>query len=272
MTSPPERVTTWLADSTAEDQHFDIKQTLSLAARNERKELLKDLTGMGNGGGGTIAFGIAERVVGSDAVADRVVELSDRTLVGRLADLIANAVRPTLRWFPTVVDRPSGGYVLIVDVERSPLGPYMVDAYDDHRYWRRVHTSTMPMDERLVHDLYAEAVRWASQRDAVWAQVQLPLAPTWSSRPWLTASGIPEMLLGEPFDPATRPIVDLAYGRQDTEHARIAGLDDLASKFTPWGGGFIAEANAERGPGSYPPGPQTVVRLHRNGVIGVVFT
>ncbi len=269
MTSPAERLRTWLDTAAVEDQHFDIKQTLDLSTEAQRKEVLKDLTGMGNGGGGTIAFGVAERVVGSDAVADDIVELTDPSLVSRLRDTIANTVRPTLRWRAETVEQSSGGYVLIVDVEPSPLGPYMVDAYKDHRYWRRVHTSTVPMDERMVHDLYAEAVRWEAQRDQQWLQLELPLKATWSARPWLTASGMPKHLIGEPFDPSRRAIEELVFEQAASEHARIAGVNELDSKFIVWADGFVAECDAERDPGSYPPAAQAVVRLHRNGAIGL---
>lgn len=268
MTSPAERLRIWLDTAAVEDQHFDVKQALDLATEAHRRELLKDLTGIGNGGGGTVAFGIAERVVGSEAVADHVVELTDRSLIGRLRDTIANAVRPTLRWHADVVEHPGGGYVLIIDVEPSPLGPYMVDAYKDHRYWRRVQTSTVPMDERMVHDLYAEAVRWEAQREQLWSALALPVKATWSARPWLTASGIPEHLVGEPFDPAQRAIDELAFHGALTEHARLAGLSDLASAYTVWADGFVAESEAEREPGSYPPAPQAVARVHRGGAAG----
>lgn len=269
MSSPADRLRTWLDTPAVEDQHFDIKQTLDLSTEAQRKEVLKDLTGMGNGGGGTVAFGIAERVLGSEAVADRIVELTDPSLVSRLRDMIANTVRPALRWRAETVEQPSGGYVLVVDVEPSPLGPYMVDAYKDHRYWRRVQTSTVPMDERMVHDLYAEAVRWEAQRDQLWSQLELPLNATWSTRPWLTASGIPEHLIGEPFEPSRRAIGELAFEHAASEHAHIAGLNELDSNFIVWADGFVAECNAERDPGSYPPAAQAVVRLHRNGAIGM---
>jgi hypothetical protein len=269
MTAPDERLRVWLETSAVEDQHFDIKQTLDLTSESQRKELLKDLTGIGNGGGGTVAFGIAERVVGSESVVDHVVPLTDRTLLGRLRDTIANAVRPTLRWHAGVVEHPGGGYVLIVDVEPSPLGPYMVDAYKDHRFWRRVQTSTLPMDERMVHDLYAEATRWESHRSQLWSALELPPHSTWSTRPWLTASGIPEHIVGEPFDPAHRAVDDLVFHGGGTDHGRIAGLGDLTSSFGVWADGFVAEGAAEREPGSYPPAAQAVVRLHRNGAIGL---
>lgn len=263
------RLATWIADSKIEDQHFDLKQSVAIATRGERKELLKDLTGMGNGGGGTVAFGLAERVSGSDAATDHVVELTDRTLPSRVTDVIADGIRPTLRWHADIVDQPGGGYVLIIDVERSPLGPYMVDAYGDHRYWRRSQTSTLPMDERLVHDLYAEAVRWEAQRTALWTELSLPLEPTWSARPWLTATGIPEYLTGEPFDPARCQPSQLAFNRSNTEHARIAGLDQLPERLAVWADGFVAMGNAERDHGSYPPAAQAVVRVHRNASLGL---
>src|SRR5262245_11667593 len=58
--SPRQMVRRWLADRAPEGQHLEFKRLLQLSDRRSRREALKDLTAMGNGGGGTIAFGIAE--------------------------------------------------------------------------------------------------------------------------------------------------------------------------------------------------------------------
>lgn len=269
MKSGADRIAAWLADEAAEGQRFDVKQSLDLAGSSNRKELLKDLTGMGNGGGGTVVFGIAERKLGSESVADTVVPLQDRQLVAVVVDVVADGVRPTLRWTYDIVEQPGGGYVLIVDVDPSPLGPYMVEAYKDHRYWRRVQADTRPMDERMVHDLYALAARWEGQRAAMWERLQLPLSRTWSAGPWLTASGVPEYVAGEPFDPSRHDPESLTYERADTPHARIAGLHEHPARLGVWADGFVAAGDAERVGTDFPRGPQSVLRIHRDGAVGL---
>ncbi|MBI4883961.1 MAG: ATP-binding protein [Actinobacteria bacterium] len=259
----------WLDDRAPEGQRLDFKQALHLVSKSDKRETLKDLTAMGNGGGGMLVFGVAEAKADGETVADYVVELTDPALPGRLRDLIATSVRPTLRWHPSVVEQ-ARGYVLVVEIERSPLGPYMVESHGEHRYWRRVHDQALPMDERLVHDMYAEAARWESNRDALWAELRLPLEPTWSARPWLSVSAVPEYLVGQPFDPSVRDLESLRYELEDTDCARIAGLDQLGARFGIWSDGFVAEADADRAAGtSFPPAPQALARIHRSGALGI---
>ena len=43
---------------------------------------------MGNGGGGTIVFGVGEEKVGEVSIASSVVGLNDRSLIGRLENLV----------------------------------------------------------------------------------------------------------------------------------------------------------------------------------------
>jgi predicted HTH transcriptional regulator len=55
-----EAVTRLIANRIPESASLEYKSELSLDARAARKELLKDLTGMANGGGGTVIFGLQE--------------------------------------------------------------------------------------------------------------------------------------------------------------------------------------------------------------------
>jgi hypothetical protein len=49
-----------VADRIPEGPSLEYKEALSLGTRRDRIEMLKDLTGMGNGGGGAVIFGVAE--------------------------------------------------------------------------------------------------------------------------------------------------------------------------------------------------------------------
>jgi len=84
------------------------------------------------------------------------------------------------------------------------------------------------MDERMVHDVYAEAERWQRNRAFRWEELELPLGPPRSFWPWLAVSGIPESDVGEPFDPARRDVRSLRYGAGDVVHARLARLHELS--------------------------------------------
>jgi hypothetical protein len=268
---PDERLQNWLTRRIAEGQHIEFKGDLALGNKKGKIEALKDLTGMGNGGGGVVVFGVAEaKTPDGESVADHITELTDPILPVQLKDIIDSGVRPTLRVNFARAEQPGGGYVLIADVERSPLGPYMVDAYDEHRYWRRVGTDVRLLDERLVHDLYAEAERWQRSRASRWDELELPIAPPRDLWPWLTVSGIPEFDVGEPFDPARREAASLRYSVDDVDHARLARLDDLGGRFAVWADGFISDTLGGPEAGNMQGrSDQARLRIHRDGSIGI---
>ena len=146
-----------LVESSAEETTaLELKESLFLSTPSQKKELLEDLTGMANGGGGTVIFGVAERDGG---VADRVVALSDRRLIGVLQDIVRDGVSPPLLVSYSVIDVPDQGFVLTADVEHSALGPDMIEAYGETRYYTRSGTSTYPMREQQVRDAYLLAAR-----------------------------------------------------------------------------------------------------------------
>jgi len=270
--APEERLQNWLTGRIGESQHLEFKGDLALGNKKDKVEALKDLTGMGNGGGGVVAFGVAEvKTPDGESVADHIAALTDPMLPVRLKDIASSGVRPTLRVTFSRVDLSDGGYVLIADVARSPLGPYMVDAYDDHRYWRRIGTDARPMDERLVHDMYAEAERWQRNRAFRWEARALPLESPRSFWPWLTVSGIPEFDVGEPFDPARRDVTSLRYeGATHALPAWLTRLEDLGDRFAVWADGFVADSFGDSKTNSArPQHEQTRMRVHRDGSIGI---
>ena len=115
-----------------EGPSLEYKAMVNVDTREERRELLKDLTGMANGGGGTIVFGLSESA-GQDAVPESITPLTDRGTVAMFENVVRSAVRPPLLMRLHSIEVP-GGYCLIADVDQSPLGPYMVEAYGEQRF------------------------------------------------------------------------------------------------------------------------------------------
>jgi predicted HTH transcriptional regulator len=96
-------------------------------------EAVKDLSGMANGGGGVVIFGVGEDPE-NEGVPSSIRPLTDRGLVGRLEDIARTTVSPPLLMDLSQLEG-EGGFVLVVEVLRSPLGPHMIEAYGDRRYY-----------------------------------------------------------------------------------------------------------------------------------------
>src|SRR5262245_30183474 len=172
-----------ISNGIPEGPSLEYKRILSLGTRAERLEVLKDISGIGNGGGGTLIYGVEEA---GDGLPAGLHVLSDPRDVGRLEDIVRSGTSPPLLSTLDVFERP-GGYVLVVHVQRSPLGPYMVEAYEQRRYFTRVGSRTVPMSEQQVRDAYLLAARGRERRSELWQEHYLPIRAE-SSTPWLMVS------------------------------------------------------------------------------------
>jgi hypothetical protein len=254
-----------IAERIPESGSLEYKERLELETDAQKRELLKDLTGMGNGGGGTIIYGVMETGDRSGHPA-QLAPLTDPALPGRLEDVVRNAVRP-----PLIMDlqwvEVDTGYVLVVNVFRSPLGPYMVQAYGENRYYLRQGSRVAPMDEQQVRDAYLMAVRQTQDLERAWTTRELPILPP-TDRPYLAVSAIP-------LGPSTELIPP---GRIDPDVFRppdwMGGLRTLGQFRTVtrdlhiWYRGIYGEA----------PYPITdfgagwqIFRLDRDGAVGLAY-
>jgi len=164
-----------VADAIPESQILEYKSALSLETRRERAELLKDLTGIGNGGGGSVLFGVDEDDEGN-GTAKALTPLTDPTIEGRMENIVRAGVQPPLLYEIRRIE-VAGGFVLEVVVESSPLGPNMVTLYSDTegRYFKRHGRRVDQMSEQEVRDAYALALRAAEHRPELWREHGLPL-------------------------------------------------------------------------------------------------
>jgi hypothetical protein len=241
-----------------ESGSLEYKSELSLAVTEARRELLKDLTGMGNGGGGTVIFGMQEET--GTSIAKEIKPIV-RVAVGQIEHIVRAAVHPPLVWSCSSFE-VDGGSVLLVDVEPSMLGPYMVDAYKERRYYKRAGDRVHPMSKQEVRDVYAIALRATERRSELWKEHFLPvLVPP--NEPWVIISALPQEPLREIFDPRQ---IDLGRFRVPTlleNYTSHTGLTFATAQIRHWRDGLACDDGANG------VDPNTILRLHRDGAAGI---
>lgn len=241
-----------------ESASLEFKSDAPLGSDSAKRELLKDLTGMGNGGGGILIFGLSEE--SETSIAREFTPLTDASFVGRVEDIVRDGIHPPLIWCQTTFVI-NGGFVVVVDVEQSSLGPYRVDSYNEGRYYVRVQRSTVQMSEPQVRDAYALASRAIDQRDALWQRHYLPLKVV-GIDPWLVISALPFEPLRELFSGREVDLSEFRNPQVLSTYASPTGLRLATADARHWADGIIGEEIADSG-------PNTVIRLHRNGAVGV---
>ena len=210
---------------------------------------------MGNGGGGTLLYGVAED---KDGQARDLNPLDDRSLLGRIENIVHAGVSPPLLYQLRqleVVD----GFVLEAVIEPSPIGPYMVTLYDptEHRYFKRHGRNVDAMSEQEVRDAYALAIRAIEHRPVVWSSHSLPLHFN-DSRPRACVAALPLEPLSEFLDLRSVDRDDIQPPEALSRF--ISGACDTTVAVggaVMWAEGFVGT------------GREAMVRLHRDGAAGI---
>jgi hypothetical protein len=177
----------------AENTTLEYKSQQLLSTTHDRRELLKDLTGMGNGGGGTLIFGMDEEEVTN--IAKCLTPLPDLSIVSQMEDIVISTVRPPMIWTHHEYAFEHG-WIVVAEVEQSPLGPYMIDAYGEQRFHKRSGTKVHQMSEQEVRDGYSISLRSRERRDQLWRKHLLPLRVA-DGHVCLIVSALPEEPLTE---------------------------------------------------------------------------
>jgi len=243
----------------AESTTLEYKSQLSLATTNERKELLKDMTGLGNGGGGTIIFGMDEHKESN--IAKCLTPLPNLSLLSQIEDIVLSSISPPLVWSHQAFEI-DGGWIIVADVEQSTLGPYMVDAYGEQRFYKRSGTKVHRMSEQEVRDGYSIAIRSAERRDQLWKDHFLPLRMP-DGPICLAISALPEEPLTEIIDSR---LVDLGWLTPSQDIEEYLGLSSLSLarySLRNWFDGITSEVAATE------TSDWLSLRIHRDGAIGI---
>ncbi|MGH9030359.1 MAG: AlbA family DNA-binding domain-containing protein, partial [Acidimicrobiales bacterium] len=151
-------------------------------------------------------------------------------------DIARDSVRPPLL-YEAAVHEVDGGYILVVDVEPSGLGPYMIIAYDEFRFWTRHGKSNSPMSEAEVRDAYELALRWADRQAARWKDRSLPLR-SGDVNSVLPISAIPREPAADILDLRQLDLDALRPPAFIQDYLRHGGLNPALHGLRRWADGF----------------------------------
>ncbi len=213
---------------------------------------------MGNGGGGTIIYGLDEEP--GTSIAKKLTPLKDEAFVGKIEDMVRDGVHPPLIWSHKNY-KADGQFVVSIDIEPSKVGPYRVDAYGEGRYYTRSHQSTAPTTESQVRDAYALATRASESRNQLWTRHSLPMTPA-VGHPWLVISGLPFEPLRELFEGREIELSSFVNPAPLSSYPFPPGLRQALGSLRHWADGLTGEGMIDSALG-------TAVRIHRDGALGI---
>lgn len=142
-----------VGEQRAEDLQLEYKKSEALSKSEQKKksEISKDVSAMANSAGGVIIYGIDEQEKSGGPV--KLDEGIDATDVSRewLEQVIDSGVQRRIAGLRVHMVRMSTGrFVYVVSVPQSQLAPHMAA---DHRYYKRLGTTTAMMEEYEVRDV-----------------------------------------------------------------------------------------------------------------------
>lgn len=142
-----------LIDNSVEESiHLDFKESRALEKNDKKKEdISKDVSAFANSDGGIIVYGISEsnHCAGSLSCIDGEVftkEWLEQVINSKISKRIEG-----IQIFPVRFDGDLRKSVYVVKIPRSIRAPHMCS---DHKYYRRYGTTSVPMEEYEVRDLF----------------------------------------------------------------------------------------------------------------------
>jgi Putative DNA-binding domain len=160
-----------IEDSTMENRRLDYKRDLSLETKEQRAELLRDITAMANSDGGIIVFGVAEGSGENAGVAVAVdgIAGSPDMFSTTIDSLLRDNVEERLSVQQRSVPLSNGRFAYLIRVPASPLAPHMLSSIRTSlpRFFSRQNTANQPMSAREIKEAvlkHGAAVERAAQR------------------------------------------------------------------------------------------------------------
>ena len=142
-----------LIDNNVEESiHLDFKDSRALEKSDKKKEdISKDVSAFANSDGGIIVYGISERnhCAGSLSFVDGgtfTKEWLEQVINSKVFERVEG-----VQIFPVRFDGDLKKTVYVVKIPRSTRAPHMCS---DHKYYRRYGTTSVPMEEYEVRDLF----------------------------------------------------------------------------------------------------------------------
>ena len=167
-TYSPEELEQWIRhlvdQQVPEGKRLDYKEEPNLSPEKGRREAAKDITSFANEVGGVILYGMPEkRTEKKEPIPDRPYGMDPVPgLESQLENIYVDTIRPNLGEYKIArvpLSEYEGKVVYLVWTPESWLGPHMVEAYGDHKYYRRGQFRAVEMAEHEVRDRYQRIQR-----------------------------------------------------------------------------------------------------------------
>lgn len=147
-----------------EGPRLDYKASIALQTTKQRREAAKDISSFANEVGGTLIYGISEDDESPDlALPSKPYGIDPIPgLEEKLENIYVDAIRPTLvEWRIRKIQLSEfpGKVVYLVWTPESWLGPHMVEAHADRRYYRRGQLRAVEMAEHEIRDRYERTMQ-----------------------------------------------------------------------------------------------------------------
>jgi len=210
-----------------ESVELDYKEgSMKVATTGEKKEFAADISSFANCTGGVLVYGVkeAERVT-QDQKETVVYPLDfegarfDDELLLRAEQVISDSIEPRLPEHPTIRPvklalKPGNPekWAIVIEVRKSWVGPHMVTADKEFRYYTRQNFRKGPvrMDHRELSTLFAQSLRqsekverWIAERDAALQERRTYRGP---QEPILFMMVVPHVLLDNRLDISDRSL------------------------------------------------------------------
>jgi hypothetical protein len=117
----------------------------------KRSELIKDVTGLANAGGGAIIYGIRERREGADSIAEAFEPVPAGAVTrDQLTQLIHGNTDPPLAGFRVTPFDVEGGQIIVVEVDE---GYTATQNKLDYLFYQRVEATNVRMGGYAIRDV-----------------------------------------------------------------------------------------------------------------------
>lgn len=141
----------------SESETLDFKRDLPSSSGDGRREFPKDVAAMANASGGDLVYGVQDEDGRAGGVVPLIGESADAAIL-RLRQMVESAIEPRLPSIQFKAVDVDGGYLLVVRVQASFLGPHAIKSGVERRFVMRSGTGTS--------DLTFDQLRGAFDRSA----------------------------------------------------------------------------------------------------------
>jgi len=141
-------------DRIQEGKHIEYKLSLPTNEKKDKKEFLADVSSFANTDGGWLLYGISEEKGVATKITGIGLENADSE-IAKYEDIILNGIEPRLpHCHIRALECGDGRFVIVIRVDKSWIGPHVINHESHWRFYRRRSVGKYPLDLAEVRDAF----------------------------------------------------------------------------------------------------------------------